>query len=241
MKTDATLDRATGTVGLACAIGVAVILGIHPFGSTELYDDGQKFLEHVSPFWIVIHLVATPLLFGFALVLWRTARGMNNPMAATLATWASMIAVGGMAIGAIHLIANDTTTFFAFSDTFEAGAGSEATLVAADLLLRIHAASLVTWMVSFWFMVPAVLAAALWIERDRPMWLAAITGISALCQVIAIIMFFSAGQHTTASETGVFRVGVTLLIAVIAILAWELRRGAPVGQPAAATSEAAAA
>ena len=145
MKTEETLDRAVGTIGLGCAVGVAVILGIHPFGTTELYDDGQKFLEHVSPFWITIHLLATPLLFGFALVLWRTARGMTNPMSTALAAWATLIATGGMAIGAIHLIGNDTTTFFAFSDTFEAGGGSEATLVAADLLLRIHAASLLTW------------------------------------------------------------------------------------------------
>ncbi|MDH3298990.1 MAG: hypothetical protein OES24_00615 [Acidimicrobiia bacterium] len=97
-----------------------VILGIHPFGSTELYDDGAQYLEHVSAFWIVIHLAATPLLFGFPLV---------------------------------------------------------------------------------------------------------------ICQLASLILFFQAAQHTTASETGVFRVGVTLLIGLIGVMAWELRRGPPSANP----------
>ena len=37
-----------GTVGLVAAVMVAVILGVHPPGSTELYSDGRDFVEHVG-------------------------------------------------------------------------------------------------------------------------------------------------------------------------------------------------
>lgn len=231
-------NRAAGTIGLVCAIGVAVILGIHPFGTTELYDDGQRFLDHVSWFWITIHLVATPLLLGFAVVIWRWTTTLQNPVARLIGAWATLVAAAGMAIGTLHLIGTDTVTFFAFADTYEAAGGSEAAEIAADLLLRIHAATLVSWIVAFWFMVPLLLAAALYVEGDRPKWLTGATALSALCQVVSLVLFFQAGQHTTASENGLFRIGVTLLIAIIGIMAWELRRGAPLGSPAEAPTSA---
>lgn len=235
-NSELSVDAAVGNIGLVCAVGVAVILGIHPFGSTELYDDGAQYLEHVSAFWIVIHLAATPLLFGFPLVIWRWGSGLADATGRALGLLATIVAIAGVAVGALHLVATDTVTFFAFTDTFEAAGGSEAVTVGADVLLRIHAATLVAWILSFWFLVPAVIAGALAADGARPAWMTGIAAISALCQLASLILFFQAAQHTTASETGVFRIGVTLLIGLIGVMAWELRRGAAIGQPASRSS-----
>lgn len=220
-------DRAVGTIGLVSAVGVAVILGVHPFGTTDMYDDGQQFLEHVGWFWIAIHFLAAPLLFGFAPVVWRLAAGLTVPAARMVGYWAAMTAVGGMAVGALHLVGTDTVTFFAFTDTFNAAGGgaNEAAALSADLLLRLHAATLVTWIVAFWFMVPLLIALALYLEGDRPVWMTAAAGFSALCQVVAVALFLAAGQHTTASETGFFRIGVTVLVVLIGLVSWNMRRG----------------
>lgn len=228
----AELSRVTGTVGLACVVGVVVILGVHPFGSTELYDDGGRFLDHVSGFWIVIHLVATLLLFSFPLVLDRWAAGLRTPVGRMLGGWSSTVATLGMAVGAIHLVATDTVSFFAFRDTFEAGDGSESAAISADLLLRLHASTLTAWIMAFWFAVPALVGAALVVERRGPAWWRALAPLAAACQVVALVWFFAERQWTTGSETGAFRLGVTLLLLVVGILAWELRRGAPVGSAA---------
>lgn len=226
------ITRATGTVGLLGVIGVVVILGIHPFGTTDLYDDGGEFLDHVSGFWIVIHLVAAILLFTFPLVLGRWAKGLRTPTARVLGEWSATVATLGMAVGAIHLVATDTVTFFAFADTFEAANGSESAVTSADVLLRLHAATLTAWIVSFWLTVPALVGAAMLIERRGPAWWRALAPIAAACQIVALVWFFAEAQWTTGSETGAFRLGVTLLLIVVGVIAWELRRGALVGEPA---------
>lgn len=220
-------DRAVGTIGLVCAVGVAVILGVHPFGTTEVYDDGQQFLEHVGWFWIVLHFVATPLLIGFAPVIWRLASGLTAPAARMVGYFATMAAVGGMAIGALHLIGTDTITFFAFTDTFNAAGGgaNEAAALSADLLLRLHAATLATWIVAYWMMVPLLLALALYLEGDRPVWMTAAAAVSGVCQIVSIVLFLAAGQHTTVSENGFFRIGVTILVVLIGLVSWNMRQG----------------
>lgn len=224
-------SRLTGTVGLVCVLGVAAILGVHPLGTTDLYDDGGRFVDHVGGFWIAIHLVGVLLLFAVPLVIDRWAGGLRTTSARILGTWATTVAMIGMAVGALHLVATDTVVFFAFADTFEAAAGSESAEISADLLLRLHAATLSAWIVSFWLAVPALIAAALTAERRGPAWWRALPVVAVACQVVALAWFFAEGQWTTGSETGAFRLGVTLVLVIVGVLAWELRRGAPVGEP----------
>jgi hypothetical protein len=38
-----------GTFGVVIAVSVAVILGVHPWGSTDLYDDGAEFVTLRTP------------------------------------------------------------------------------------------------------------------------------------------------------------------------------------------------
>jgi hypothetical protein len=53
-------------LGLVVTIAVAVILGVHPFGSTELYDDGPRFVDHIGPIWVAIHVAVAVLLPAIA-------------------------------------------------------------------------------------------------------------------------------------------------------------------------------
>ena len=55
-------QQVTGTLGVVVTVAVAVILGVHPFGSTGLYDDGPRFVEHVGALWVVIHFAGAMLL-----------------------------------------------------------------------------------------------------------------------------------------------------------------------------------
>ena len=43
-------QRVIGTLGVVVAVAIAVILGVHPWGSTDLYDDGTRFVDHVGAF-----------------------------------------------------------------------------------------------------------------------------------------------------------------------------------------------
>ena len=67
---DAVMERqhVTGTLGVAVTVAVAVILGVHPFGSIGLNDDGPRFVEHVGPLWVVIHLAGAVLLLAIPVV-----------------------------------------------------------------------------------------------------------------------------------------------------------------------------
>ncbi len=225
-------DRAVGTIGLVGAALVAAILGVHPLGTTELYDDGPGFLDHVNVFWVAIHLVAAVAFVTFAPVIHHAAETLRPGYPRALGRFAGVVATLGTALGVLHLVGFDTLTFLAFEDTFAAADGSEASLLGADLLLRLHAASLVSWMMAFWLPVSALLGAALLAEGTRPFWMRQLGPVAAVMQAAAVILFVAEGQHTTLGETVLFRAGVTLLLALVALLAWELRRGAPIGEPA---------
>ena len=63
---DAAMQRqhVTGTLRVVVTLAVAIILGFHPFGSTDLYDDGARFVEHVGALWVVIHLAGAVLFLA---------------------------------------------------------------------------------------------------------------------------------------------------------------------------------
>ncbi|MGH9119684.1 MAG: hypothetical protein ACRD0A_17965 [Acidimicrobiales bacterium] len=60
----AAMRHVAGTLGIVIAVLAAVILGVHPPGSTDLYDDGVEFIDHIGPLWIAIHLLAALVLLG---------------------------------------------------------------------------------------------------------------------------------------------------------------------------------
>ena len=201
--------RFAGALGLVATLALIVILVVHPFGTTDLYDDGGRFLEHVNGFWIALHVLAVVAFLAYPMLIETWSAHLATPQARLVGRWASLVATLGMAVGALHLIATDTMTFVFFEDTFNAGAGSEAVTTSADLLLRLHGATLFTWVLVFWFSVPALMAVAVVLDGRLPQWFAALAGLSAALQVAALATTTREGQWTTLSEMGLFRVGAT--------------------------------
>lgn len=227
-----------GRLGLFFVAGLAIVLIVHPFGTTDLYDDGFGFLDHVNWFWMVLHFLGAVLFLGWPPVINAWANGLERTSARLIGQWAHTISIAGIGVGTIHLVGTDTMTFWAYRDTFDAAEGSEAAEIGADLLLRLHAATLSAWTVVFFMAVPLLGGVATLLERRYPSWVGYVGVLAGAIQVPAILVTVSERQWTTLSEQFLFRTGVTLFIGWMLVIAWSLRRGAPVGSPAAEASPA---
>ena len=75
--------RMAGTLGVAAAVTVAVLLGIHPPGDTALYANGVAFTEHVDGFWVLIHTVGAAAFVAMPVVLWVWVTTLGNPRSRT--------------------------------------------------------------------------------------------------------------------------------------------------------------
>lgn len=213
--------RIAGTLGLVTFGGLAVVLGVHPPGDSSLYDDGVAFVEHVSAYWMTIHVIGAALFLlvphvlstygGRATTAWGRAFGR---VLATVATF-------GTALAILHLVAIDTISFAFFADTLASGA--EGAEVGADLLLRLHAASLTAWIVAFFLGVPAVAAAMSWADGDRS-WRLWLPAAAAALAISSLVVTIGARQYTTLSEMILFRAGATLLLVWMIVASWQMRR-----------------
>ncbi len=230
LSVDADGVRSAGNIGFWAVIAVAVVLGVHPPGTTELYSDGGEFLEHVDGFWVVIHVVAAVVLLVLPVIIAAWAKGLAGTRARLLGQWAVYIAVTGVTIGVVHLVATDTTTFLAFSNTFASGGGSEAVTVAADLLLRIHAATLTAWVLSLFVVFPVVLGLAARADGRFPMWFPLLAWLGSLLALASIAVTLAEEQWTTLSEMGLFRPAAVLLVVWLVLATWWMRRGSVVPQ-----------
>ena len=231
-STDRVSTRFIGQIGLVGVIGLALILLIHPFGNTDLYDDGFEFLDHVNWFWMVIHVGGAVLFLSWPPVIEAWSRGLEEPRAQVVGRWAHMTSIAGVGVGTLHLVGFDTMTFWAFRDTYEAAGGSEPAAIGADLLLRLHAASLSSWVVVFFFAVPLLGGVATYLDGRFPSWVAGVGVVGGLLQVPALAITLSERQWTTVSEQFIFRTGVTLFAVWMLAIAWSLYREAPIGEPA---------
>lgn len=222
-----------GQIGVFGVIGLALVLLIHPFGSSSLYDDGLEFLDHVNWFWMMIHVVGAVLFLTWPPVIDAWANGLQDARARVVGRWAHMTSIAGVAVGTLHLVGFDTMTFWAYRDTYEAAGGSEAAATGADVLLRLHAASLSSWVVVFFLTVPLLGGVATMLDGRFPKWLGWVGIVGGLIQVPALAITLAERQWTTLSEQFLFRTGVTLFIVWMLAIAWSLQREAPIGSVAA--------
>ena len=68
-----------GTMGVVVAVAIGLILGVHPLGSTELDDDGVRFVDHVGAFWVVIHFVGAILFLAIPTVIGAWSETLATP------------------------------------------------------------------------------------------------------------------------------------------------------------------
>ncbi len=212
-----------GSVGLALPVLLAVILALHPPASTELYDDGVRFVLHVDGFWVGLHVAAAVVLLGLPLVIGAWADSARTPAGALFADLAAKVSVAGVALGALHLVGTDTVTFLAYQDTL--AAGGEATATGADVLLRLHAATLAVWTVVLFVAVPLAAAISAWLDATRG-WQFVLPLATAALAVAAVTVTMVERQWTTVSEMILFRSSATLLLVWVFLCGFTLRRAA---------------
>lgn len=234
VRTDRSAEETTefvGKIGLVGVIGLAVVLAVHPFGTSDLYNDGVEFIDHVNWFWLTLHVVGALLFLSWPPVIGAWAQRLTDARARVVGGWAHTTSVAGVAVGTLHLVGTDTMTFWAFKDTFEESRGSEAAQLSVDVLLRLHAATLVSWTLIFFLAVPLLAGVASLLDGRYPRWVGYVGVVGGALQVPALIITLSERQWTTLSEQLIFRTGVTLFVVFMLAIAWSLKRGAPVGTP----------
>jgi hypothetical protein len=212
--------RVAGTVGVALAVGLAVILGIHPPSDTALYDDGVEYVEHVSGYWVTIHLVAALLLVAVPAVVVAWGGTLRKPAARVFGRLTGWVAVMGVSIGVIHLVGTDTVTFEFFGDTLESGAPGAETV--ADGFVRLHAATLTSWIVVFWLGLPLSATVASWLDGRRT-WHVWVPGAAVALSAASLAVTMAERQYTTLSEMGLFRPAAVLLLVWLFLIGRELR------------------
>jgi len=215
-------QRVAGTLGLVVAISIAVVLGVHPLGSTDLYDDGARFADHVGPFWVTIHFIGALLLLAIPVVIGAWADAFSAAASHVFARLAATVSVGGAALGVLHLAGTDTVTFLTYQDTLSSGL--EGAGAGADVLLRIHAATLTAFVVSMFVALPAATALTAAAGRDWS-WRCWVPLAIAALSVASVSITLAEGQWTSLSEMGLFRPAVTLFLVWLALISFQLRRG----------------
>lgn len=217
--------RLAGNIGFWTVIALSLVLLVHPFGTSEIYDNGQQFLEHVNVLWVTIHFAAALLFLAILFSIGVWVRHLDNSRSRAIGRWALHIGVAGTTVGLIHLTATDTTTFLAFADTYEQGGGSALANLGADLLLRLHASTFVAWVTSYFFALPIVLGWAAMSDRRFPAWYSWLAWLAALLAGISVVLTLTDGQLTTLSEMGIFRPSVTLYLVWVLVTSWWMRKG----------------
>jgi hypothetical protein len=222
---DAAMQRqhVTGTLGVAVTAAVAVILGVHPFGSTGLYDDGPRFVEHVGALWVVIHFAGAVLLLAIPVVVASWAETLGAAASQVFGRLTVTVSVVAVALAVLHLVGTDTMTFLAYENTLASGVDGAA--IGADVLLRVHAATLMAWVMSMFVAVPIAAAVATAGDHDWSwrFWLPVAIATVSLASVSVTLL---EGQWTTLSEMGLLRPAITLFLVWVALTAYRLRRPA---------------
>ena len=214
-----------GKVGLISAVMVALILGVHPPGSTELYSDGRDLVEHVGLFWLVIHLVAALVLLVLPVVMRYAADTRVSPGGVLFGRLAAQLAAAGVALGVLHLVGTDAVALVAYQDTLDQASDEPAALIGADVLLRLHAATLAAWIVAFFISLPLATAISVWFDGERG-WRVWLPALAVGCHVAALLVTLAERQWTTLSEMGLFRPGAVLFVVWFGLLSRDLREGA---------------
>jgi hypothetical protein len=214
-------QHVTGTLGVVVTVAAAVILGVHPFGSTDLYDDGARFVHHVGALWVVIHVLGALLFLAIPVVIGAWAQTLGTATGQVFGKLTVTVSVIAVALAVLHLVGTDTMTFLAYEDTL--ASGIEGAVVGADVLLRLHAATLTAWVLSLFVALPMAAAVATAFDRDSS-WRFWLPTVVAVLGVASVSVTLAERQWTTLSELGLLRPAITLFLAWFGLISYRLRR-----------------
>lgn len=88
---DAEIQTA-GNLGFWFIVVLTAVLLIQPFGTTELYDDGHQFLDHVDVLWVIVHFAGAVLFLAILLPIGTWARHLGTEKARAFGRWAVHVA-----------------------------------------------------------------------------------------------------------------------------------------------------
>lgn len=215
----------TRVIGIVALVGSAwLVIGnlTHPVGSTEMYTDGTRFVEHAdTTYWVVNHLLLAIAILVVPWVAWAWWKRLSGGTAQAFGAWATMLVTIGSLLGALHLGGIDGVAIPAYSDVLAAGgAGAE---VGADVLLKVHLASITAWSIVLWGGAQAALGVAELLDGRRR-----ILGILLLvCAALGFVFAFAIaleGHLTSVTEGVLFRASTVGLTIWLLWTAWELFR-----------------
>lgn len=238
-KTDTSSEvarRMVGTIGLG-ATGLLVLgNALHPFdGSTELYGDITQFAAKAEgTLWVVDHLVLGAV---FLVVPWLThawVRTMPGPVARVWGRLAVTTSVVGVAIGTIHLGGVDGAALGSFADVLADPAAGDVAATAGEVLLRVHLATFLSWVISFWAVSQLALAVTNHHGGGRT-WLTALLALGGILATVSAVVTATEGQLTTLSEPILFRPATLTYTVWLVVAGLDLRRGGGGGGPARRT------
>lgn len=223
--------RTVGTIGLIATVLSVVGNALHPFdGSTELYADIALFAAKAEgPVWVIDHLVIAVVLLVVPWLLHTWAQTLPDPAARTWGRLAVVTATIGTAIGTVHLAGIDGAALGSYAEVL-ASSPSEAATAAGAVLLRVHLATFLSWVVSFWAVTQLLLAVVVHKGDDRP-WLTVLLAAGGLLAAASAVITASEGQLTTLSEPILFRPSTITFTVWLFVASFDLRRA---GEPATA-------
>ncbi len=223
--------RTVGTIGLIATVLSVVGNALHPFdGSTELYSDITLLAAKAGgSLWVIDHLVLAVLLLVVPWLLHTWARTLPDIGARTWGRLAVITATVGTAIGTVHLAGIDGAALGSYAEVL-ATSPSEAATAAGAVLLRVHLATFLSWVVSFWAVTQLLLAVVVHKGDDRT-WLAVLLAVGGLLAAASAVITASEGQLTTLSEPILFRPSTITFTVWLFVASFDLRRA---GEPTAA-------
>ena len=155
---------------LADVIGlVGSALFIAAFGYANVAKELKKVWFNLA------NLVGAILLLAVPAVIAASSDTLVTPAAHALGRIATSVSIGGVTLAVLHLAGTDTMTFLAYEDTLDSGI--EGAAAGADVLLRLHAATLTVFVLTLFVALPVAEALAAAMDRDWSwrFWLPAVT------------------------------------------------------------------
>lgn len=213
--------RTVGTIGLVGGALLVLANLLHPFGSTELYSSGEAFVEHTSTFWIWLHFAIAGSLLVAPLVAHAWYRSLEGATARVWGRLGLFTITLGTAIGVLHLAGIDGAALASWREVL--GSGSEDAAFGADVLMRVHLTTFVSWTFLMFGFGQLFLGVTELARPSGSRLLGALVVVGGLLGLGSSLLSGAGGQLTTLTDAGLLRPSAGLLTVWLFWESWVLR------------------